>query len=119
VRWLIAATLLATACASTAPPGPTQPPGPPGPPELPGLEKAYVDLRRFDSQLQHVDTQAAAPDCVQITQLRDSICSLAARICQIAERDTTPTIATERCYDGKTRCTKAVERAEARGCSKK
>ena len=32
------------------------------------------------------DAQAAAPDCARIGQLRDNICALAARICQIADR---------------------------------
>jgi hypothetical protein len=116
VRWLLAALLLSTACASAPREGPTQSQKAA---EQEELERTYVDLRRFDSQLQHVDTQAAAPDCVQIAQLRDSICALAARICQIAARDTTPTIATERCADGKTRCKSAVERAQQRGCEKK
>lgn len=117
MRWSLAAVLLASACAMSSP---EISPRPPGPSEQQDLEKAYVDLRRFDSQLQNVDSAAAAtPDCVQITQLRDSICALAGRICQIAERDTTPTIATERCADGKTRCKNAIDRAQARGCDKK
>ena len=49
---------------------------------------------------------------MQVIQLRDSICALAARICQIASRDRSPTIATERCTDGKTRCQAAIERTQ-------
>jgi hypothetical protein len=119
VRWLLATVLLSTACAATPREVAPHPPGPTAA-EQQDLEKAYVDLRRFDSQLQNVDSTAAAtPDCGQITQLRDSICALAARICQLAARDTSPTIATERCADGQTRCKSAIERAQARGCPQK
>ena len=117
-RLLAALSLVIVGCASTRE-GPTNPPGPTAT-ELQELEKDYVDLRRFDSQLQTVDSQAAAtPYCVQVIQLRDSICALASRICQIASRDRSPTIATERCTDGKTRCQAAIERTKARGCEAK
>jgi hypothetical protein len=118
-RLLAALSLVIVGCASTPREGPTNPPGPTET-ELQELERDYVDLRRFDSQLQTVDSSAAAtPYCVQVVQLRDSICTLAARICQISSRDRSPTISTERCTDGKTRCQAAIERTQNRGCDKK
>jgi hypothetical protein len=116
IRLLAVVSLVIVGCAAAPREGPTNPPGPTTT-ELQELEKDYVDLRRFDSQLQTVDSTAAAtPYCVQVIQLRDSICALAARICQIASRDRSPTIATERCTDGKTRCQAAIDRTRTRGC---
>jgi len=84
---------------------------------------AHDELRRLDASLSNADLQTSAPDCAQITQLRDNICDLATRICKIEGRQ--PDGSTEAsqgawyCLDGSMRCKRANERAQARGCPTK
>jgi outer membrane murein-binding lipoprotein Lpp len=88
-------------------------------PEAQEQAQRYDELRRLDDELVRDESQAAAPDCARIGQLRDNICALAARICQIADREPANSVASQRCGDGKSRCQRAVESAQARGCPKK
>jgi len=97
-------------------PGPTTPAATADEQEL---ARAYDDLRRADGDLQHAAAQAATPDCARIGELRDNICALAARICQIAERQPAGSTAADQCNDGKARCKAAIEGAQARGCPPK
>ena len=115
---LLAAVLLLGACAAPMREGAQRPPSEISD-EDQQLARAYDDLRRLDADLHDADAQAAAPDCARVGQLRDNICALAARICQIAERQPGGSVAADRCSDGKVRCKGAVERAQARGCPKK
>ncbi len=94
--------------------GPGEPP-PPGEQEAAG---AYDELRRLDADLLRSDAQVT-PDCQRVDQLRDNICALAVRICQIADRQPAGSPPAAQCADGKARCKSAVERAQARGCPKK
>jgi len=87
------------------------------------MRLAHDQLRRLDASLSDADLQSSAPDCARITQLRDNICDLATRICKIEGRQ--PEGSTEvsqgawYCLDGSTRCKRATERAQTRGCPTK
>ena len=87
------------------------------------LRRASDELRRRDGELSQLDLEQAPVDCPRITQLRDNICALSARICQIAGEQTPGSNAAINadldCADGKTRCKRATERSQARGCPKK
>src|SRR5262245_17085471 len=72
-------------------------------PEAQELAQRYDELRRLDEELARNEGQAVVPDCARIGQLRDNICALAARICQIAEREPANSVARQRCADGKSR----------------
>lgn len=97
--------------------------------ELPGvrteeLRRASDEIRRLDAELEPLAVQStAAPACARVTQLRDNICALAARICDIAAQQPAGSNAAINagldCADGKTRCKRAGERAQARGCPAK
>ena len=117
IRWLGIALLVA-GCASVRE-GPSRAPAEATPPDEAELARAHDDLRRLDTDLRAAEAQAPAPDCTRVEQLRDNICALATRICQIAERQPLWSSAAERCADGKARCKDAVERTQARGCPKK
>ena len=80
------------------------------------LQQAAEEIRRRDGELEQLGLQPAPPDCTHIGQLRDNICALAARICQIAERQPAGSPVRARCDDGKARCRSAGERARAHGC---
>jgi hypothetical protein len=110
---------LLAGCAGTAPgrPGPTTP-GTAADDELQAAQ-AHDELLRADGDLHAAAAQAAAPDCARIGQLRDNICALAARICQIAGRLPAGSASADLCADGKTRCRTAVDSAQARGCPTK
>jgi hypothetical protein len=113
-RLALLGCLLAGACASTQPP-------PGETPATQELAQRYDELRRLDDELTRREAQPSEtpPDCARVGQLRDSICGLAARICEIANRDPANSVASQRCADGKARCQSAAERTQARGCSKK
>lgn len=88
------------------------------------LNQRYDELRALDDELarreaEGSEAQAAPVDCARIGQLRDNICALAARICQLADHEPANSVARQRCGDGKVRCQSAVERAQTRGCPKK
>lgn len=113
----LAAVLLLAACASTgARPGPTTPPASA---EEQELARAYDELLRADDEFRIAHAETAAPDCTRIGQLRDNICALAARICQLADRQPLGSPAAEHCADGKARCQAAAEASQARGCPTK
>jgi len=86
------------------------------------LQQASEEIRRRDAELQQLGLQPAPPDCAHIGQLRDNICTLAARICEIADQQPAHSDAEVNavllCTDGKTRCKRAIERAQAAGCPK-
>jgi len=116
VKRLAIALLLVGACAVAERPGPTTPAATADEQEL---ARAYDDLRRADGEFRTVQAQATPPDCARIAPLRDNICALAARICQLADRQPPGTPAADHCTDGKARCQAAVEASEARGCPTK
>jgi outer membrane murein-binding lipoprotein Lpp len=113
----LAIVLVLTGCAASMRESPHRSP-PEAPPDEQELSRAYDELRRVDADLLRSDAQAA-PDCARVDQLRDNICALAARICQIAQRQPAGSPAAGQCEDGKARCKNAVERGQARGCPKK
>jgi hypothetical protein len=121
VTRLLAALLLLAGCAAPerAPVASTQLPTND---EL-EIQAAHDELRRLEAKLDEPAVQAAVPDCARIGQLRDNICDLATRICQIAGRQpqgsTAAAHASGQCVDGTLRCKNAVERAQSRGCPKK
>lgn len=116
---LLATVLLLASCAPAMQDTGHRPPLETPPSEEQEATRAHDELRRLDTELRAADAQAAAPDCARIGQLRDNICALAARICQIAERQPPGSTTADRCADSKTRCKNAVDNAEARGCPKK
>jgi hypothetical protein len=87
------------------------------------LQRASAEIRRRDSELSQLDLEQTTVDCPRITRLRDNICTLAARICQIAAEQTPGSSAAINtdvdCADGKSRCKRATERSQARGCPPK
>jgi len=80
------------------------------------LLRAHADLHAAQAQAQ---PQAAPADCARIGQLRDNICALAGRICEIANREPPGSTAAEHCADGKARCKTAIDAARTRGCPTK
>ena len=108
---------LLAGCAARMPEGAGPPPT--DTPEAQELARRYDELRKLDEDLARNEGQAAAPDCARIAQLRDNICALAVRICQIADRGPANSVARQRCADGKSRCQRAVDSAQTRGCPKK
>jgi len=80
------------------------------------LLSAHADLHRAQAQAQ---PQASPADCARIGQLRDNICALAGRICEIADRQPSGSTAAEHCADGKARCKTAIDAARTRGCPTK
>lgn len=56
----------------------------------------------------------AADRCPSAEELRDRICDLAARICEIAELHPTDQATAQRCADADARCTRASERVAER-----
>ena len=111
-----AVALLLVGCAASVREGPTRPPAETAPAGDQEAARAYEELRRLEADLHAADAQAATPDCARIGQLRDNICALAARICQIADGQPPGSSTADRCSDGKARCRNAVEQTEARGC---
>jgi hypothetical protein len=114
VRRLLAALLLLAACAASPKrAGPPQAPPPAGG----DVEQLYVQLFNYDIEFRGLTLQEGVSDaCTRVRQLRDNICELATRICRITEKEPPGSSAAERCADGKVRCQKAIERADARGC---
>jgi hypothetical protein len=112
--------VLLTACAPATYEGGRRPPVETPPADEAELARTHEELRRLDAELRDAGAQATAvPDCDRVEKLRDNICALAARICQIADRQPAGSTAAERCADGKTRCKSAAERTQARGCPPK
>ena len=83
------------------------------------LQQAAEEIRRRDGELEQLGLQPAPPDCTHIGQLRDNICALAGRICEIADRQPSGSTAAEHCADGKARCKTAIDAARTRGCPTK
>jgi len=54
--------------------------------------------------------ELASPDCGRAGQLRDAICDLADRICNIAEDNPEHTDVADQCQDGQSRCDSARNR---------
>ena len=122
IRWIAVVVLLAgCAAARQAPVASFEPPTL----HHEELRRASEEIRRRDAELQQLDIQPApaTPDCARIAQLRDTICALASRICQIADEQQPGSNAAINasldCADGKTRCKRAAERVQARGCPPK
>jgi len=118
IRRVAIAALLLAGCASARHEGPQRPGEPPPSSGEQDAERAYDELRRLDADLLRSDAQVT-PDCQRVDQLRDNICALAARICQIEERQPAGSVVSAHCADSKARCKSAIERAQARGCPKK
>ena len=124
IRLLMAAALLLLpACATDTRERPRRPESTLPPNGQLEIQSMHRELRRLDALLSDADVQATAPDCARIAQLRDNICDLAARICGLAQPppagSTGPGSGSWECIDGTQRCSRAVERAQARGCPKK
>ena len=79
-------------------------------------ERAAVapDMDAWARQMESALT-LATPDCTTAWALRDKICDLAQRLCDIAGRSAEPEVA-DRCTDGKSRCARATARVRA-GCA--
>jgi hypothetical protein len=118
----LASSASLTGCATS---GPREGAGPRGPSSADEqeAERAYEQLLRAHADLHAARAQAqppgAAADCARIGQLRDNICALAGRICEIADREPPGSTAAEHCADGKTRCKDAIDAARTRGCPTK
>ena len=107
---------LLAGCASAARPGPTTPAASADEQEL---ARAYDELLRAGGEFRTAHAETAVPDCARIGQLRDNICALSVRVCQLADRQPPGSPAAEYCTDGKARCQAAIEAAHARGCPTK
>ena len=113
MKRLLAAVLLVGACAAA--PARNPPPGSPRE-DAAAIDLLYEKLRSLDVEMNTVAADVVAPDCAQVEALHSNICALAARICQIAERQPVGSPVRARCDDGKARCRSAGERARGRGC---
>ena len=69
------------------------------------------DIETWSRQLEGA-LALSAPDCTTAWALRDRICDLAQRLCDVAGRSAEPEIA-ERCTDGRARCQRATTRVRA------
>lgn len=113
------------ALAGCATSGPREGSGPAGAasPDEQEADRAYDQLLSADVDLHAAQVQAqpqtAPPDCARIGRLRDNICALAGRICEIADRQPPGSTAAEHCADGKARCKTAIDAARTRGCPTK
>ena len=58
--------------------------------------------------------ELSAPDCPQAGELRESICDLAGRICDIAREHPSDVEVLDKCQRGRERCASAGERLAAR-----
>lgn len=70
-----------------------------------------ADIETWSKQLDGV-LALSAPDCTTAWALRDRICDLAQRLCDVAGRSAEPEVA-ERCTDGRARCERATTRVRA------
>jgi hypothetical protein len=113
VNRLLAAVLLVGACAAA--PARQRPAGSSSE-DAQETEILHEKLRSLDVELNTLATEAVPPDCGQVEALHSNICALAARICQIAERQPVGSPVRARCDDGRARCKSAGERARGRGC---
>jgi hypothetical protein len=114
----LALVLVVLAGCAAAPRGGARGPGELSPPDEQQAQRAHDELRRLDGDLLRSDAQVT-PNCQRVDQLRDNICALAVRICQIADGQPAGSATAAQCADGKARCKNAIERAQARGCPKK
>lgn len=69
------------------------------------------DIEAWSKQLEGV-LALSAPDCTTAWALRDRICDLAQRLCDVAGRSAEPELS-ERCTDGRARCERATTRVRA------
>ena len=69
------------------------------------------DIETWSKQLEGA-LALSAPDCTTAWALRDRICDLAQRLCDVAGRSAEPELA-ERCTDGRSRCERATTRVRA------
>ena len=69
------------------------------------------DIETWSKQLEGA-LALSAPDCTTAWALRDRICDLAQRLCDVAGRSAEPEVA-ERCTDGRARCERATTRVRA------
>ncbi len=87
----------------------------PAPPEMPrstgGVSGEADDFERLGQRLDGA-LALSAPDCTTAWALRDKICDLSQRLCDLAARSAEPEVA-ERCTDGRGRCEKATSRVRA------
>lgn len=72
------------------------------------------DADDFERLGQRLDGALAlsTPDCTTAWALRDKICDLSQRLCDLAARSAEPEVA-ERCTDGRGRCERATTRVRA------
>ena len=70
-----------------------------------------TDIEAWSKQLEGA-LALSAPDCTTAWALRDRICDLAQRLCDVAGRSAEPEVA-ERCTDGRARCQRATTRVRA------
>jgi len=69
------------------------------------------DIETWSKQLEGA-LALSAPDCTTAWALRDRICDLAQRLCDVAGRSAEPELV-ERCTDGRSRCERATTRVRA------
>jgi hypothetical protein len=82
-------------------------------PPPPGSDEELIVT--FDGEVEQIGLElssalgaAGGPDCELAGELRDRICDLATRICEIAGRNPDHPDATRQCDDGQDRCTRAT-----------
>ena len=107
----MAATLLLAACAAA----PRRAAPPPQSAETADVEQLYLELRNRSDDL-HLLGSEGAPDCARIDHLTKQVCTLAERICRIAEKEPPGSTSAKYCEDGKARCTRATERSRRQNC---
>jgi hypothetical protein len=124
--WLFAGCTLCIASCSRerAPESSAGPPvasvaAPASEPSLPSSLKSEFSSMDAATALKSLETTSrllddalalGAPDCGAVQVLRDRICALAARLCQLAAENTTEHELSARCEDAKPRCDRARSR---------
>ena len=110
----VAAALLLAACAVA----PRREAPPTTPAETADLEQLYLELRNRDNDFRLLNLdQSSRADCERIGKLSKNICTLAERICRIAENEPPRSQAAQYCEDGKARCQSATERWRRQQCA--
>jgi hypothetical protein len=109
VPLLLIIALAGLACASR----PVSPPGTPVPSES-SVSAAEQQLAHAEVALAAVTAEAAPPDCARARLLRDNVCALSAKICDLVSREPAIADGSRRCQNGRTRCQAARTRVSAR-----
>jgi len=116
VKYLALAALLVGACAPSMHPPPAEPLSTLPPAVRLDVTDTEQELKRLAAELDVLSVEAAPSGCARVTVLRDNICTLAERICRLAEQYPGELTLPPRCKDARHRCGRAADAVKHRGC---